>query len=112
MKAPKRMEHSPPVTYWCISASDEIYPVSAVAESEHCLWLMPEKRTNWRGQEIQPRMRVKRALPTHHSFQEAKDELIQRLLRAMRLKEKEVEVAMQRLDRARNLAPPMAPADA
>jgi hypothetical protein len=54
-----------------------VYPITVVAETEKCLYLAPAWEYNNRGHKIPPVLRHKRALPTFHSFHEAKHELME-----------------------------------
>ena len=75
-----RTYYYPAKTYWCFdSARAFVYPITVVAETEKCLYIAPDKLHNSRGHRIPPVLRHKRALPTFHSFQEAKNELIEEL---------------------------------
>lgn len=72
-----RTDYSPAKTFWCFDgAMAEVFPVSVVAETEKCLFLAPHKEYNNRGHRLPPVLRHKRALPTFHSFHEAKHELM------------------------------------
>jgi hypothetical protein len=75
-----RIDYSPAKTFWCFDdISARVYPITVVAETEKCLYLAPPLEYNHRGYKIPPILRQKRALPTFHSFQEAKNQLIEEL---------------------------------
>jgi hypothetical protein len=75
-----RTDYSPAKTFWCFDdISARVYPITVVAETEKCLYLAPAWEYNNRGHKIPPVLRHKRALPTFHSFHEAKHELIEEL---------------------------------
>ena len=75
-----RTDYSPAKTFWCFDdISARVYPIAVVAETEKCLYLAPAWEYNNRGHKIPPVLRHKRALPTFHSFQEAKNQLIEEL---------------------------------
>jgi hypothetical protein len=73
-------KYEEPRTYWAFeAATPSVFPVTVVAESEHCLWLKPAQEFNRAGRPYQPVQRQKRALCTFHSFHEAKSELMEEL---------------------------------
>jgi len=75
-----RTNYSPAKTFWCFDDfSARVYPITVVAETEKCLYLAPLRDFNNRGHKMPPVLRQKRALPTFHSFQEAKNQLIEEL---------------------------------
>jgi len=75
-----RTDYSPAKTFWCFDdISARVYPIAVVAETEKCLYLAPFRDFNNRGHKMPPVLRHKRALPTFHSFQEAKHELMEAL---------------------------------
>jgi hypothetical protein len=73
-----RTDYSPAKTFWCFDdILVRVYPITVVAETEKCLYLAPATEYNNRGHKIPPVLRHKRALPTFHSFHEAKHELME-----------------------------------
>jgi hypothetical protein len=75
-----RTDYSPAKVFWCFDdTSARVYSIAVAAETEKCLYLVPASEYNNRGHKIPPVLRHKRALPTFHSFQEAKNALIEEL---------------------------------
>ena len=83
-------QYEEPRVYWAFeSITATIYPVTVVAESEHCLWLKPTEEFDRTGKPFRPVQRQKRALFTFHSFHEAKHELMEAVaFRAMAAKKR------------------------
>ena len=72
--------YNPAKTFWSFDAATaEIFPVSVVGESEKSVYLAPSQEFNSKGRKLPPVLRHKRALPTFHSFHEAKSELMEEL---------------------------------
>jgi hypothetical protein len=79
-RIPSAVQYEVPRTYWTFCpVTPSIYPVVVVAESDHCIWLKPEKEYGPTGRPFRPVQRQKRALPTFHSFHEALHELLEML---------------------------------
>lgn len=106
-----KQEYKEPVTYWCINYG-KIVSILVAAETDHSIWVVPDKKHDWTGRVIPPRMRMKRNLPTFHGFEEAKNELIAWRKRELAHLLRRCREAEEALSQASELVPPMAPADA
>jgi hypothetical protein len=100
-------QYEEPRTYWAFEqTTPSVFPVTVVAESEHCLWLKPAQEFNRAGRPYQPVQRQKRALCTFHSFHEAKHELLEAVASHARSARKSVEQLDALFARAAALEPP------